>query len=44
MSFRFHDIAWSQPVKSHNHGIIAGALENGTLELWDAAKLQSNAR
>jgi hypothetical protein len=34
---RFHDIAWAK-VKSE-HGIIAGALENGSLDLWDADKL-----
>ncbi|KEY70409.1 hypothetical protein S7711_06577 [Stachybotrys chartarum IBT 7711] len=40
---RFHDIAWSPPDAEHPKGIIAGALENGTLELWDAEKLESGA-
>ncbi|KAK6359361.1 protein transport protein S31 [Orbilia brochopaga] len=30
---RFHDIAWG------NRGIIAGALENGSLDLWNAESL-----
>ncbi|KAF3914246.1 hypothetical protein AA313_de0205382 [Arthrobotrys entomopaga] len=32
---RFHDIAWG------NRGVIAGALENGTLDLWKADSLFS---
>ncbi|KAH7321153.1 hypothetical protein B0I35DRAFT_428687 [Stachybotrys elegans] len=36
---RFYDIAWGPPDADHPRGIIAGALENGTLELWDARKL-----
>lgn len=36
---RFHDIAWAR-LKS-GQGIIAGALENGSLDLWDADKLLS---
>ncbi|KAF2762123.1 hypothetical protein EJ05DRAFT_197826 [Pseudovirgaria hyperparasitica] len=40
---RFHDIAWSQPTNDHPRGIIAGALENGSLDLWDAEKLLKNA-
>ena len=36
---RFHDIAWAPPDADHPSGIIAGALENGSLDLWDAAKL-----
>ncbi|KAL9089111.1 MAG: hypothetical protein Q9165_005924 [Trypethelium subeluteriae] len=40
---RFHDIAWSQPNNDHEQGIIAGALENGSLDLWDAEKLRSNS-
>ncbi|KAI5864224.1 hypothetical protein GGS23DRAFT_488361 [Durotheca rogersii] len=38
---RFYDIAWGQPSDDHPQGIIAGALENGSLDLWDAAKLIS---
>lgn len=41
---RFYDIAWSQPSKEHPRGVIAGALENGALDLWDAAKLQRGSR
>ena len=36
---RFHDIAWVQPKDGHSKGVIAGALENGSLDLWDAEKL-----
>ncbi|KAF4552090.1 Protein transport protein sec31-like protein [Elsinoe fawcettii] len=39
---RFHDIAWSQPTVDRKYGVIAGALENGSLELWDAEKLRSS--
>ncbi|KAM3458024.1 hypothetical protein MY3296_000674 [Beauveria thailandica] len=38
---RFYDIAWSPPDADHPQGIIAGAMENGSLDLWDAAKLQA---
>ena len=38
-SYRFHDIAWGPPSEEHPRGIIAGALENGSLDLWDAEKL-----
>ncbi|KAF2141344.1 uncharacterized protein K452DRAFT_251210 [Aplosporella prunicola CBS 121167] len=40
---RFHDIAWSQPSDDRPRGIIAGALESGNLDLWDAEKLLSGA-
>ncbi|KAF2804056.1 uncharacterized protein BDZ99DRAFT_467777 [Mytilinidion resinicola] len=40
---RFHDIAWSQPSEEYPGGIIAGALESGALDLWDAAKLRTDA-
>jgi protein transport protein SEC31 len=40
---RFYDIAWGQPSEDHPRGIIAGALENGSLDLWDAEKLISGA-
>ncbi|KAE9375448.1 hypothetical protein N431DRAFT_369888 [Stipitochalara longipes BDJ] len=36
---RFHDIAWGPASTDHPRGIIAGALENGSLDLWDAEKL-----
>ncbi|KAI0485575.1 WD40 repeat-like protein [Xylaria cf. heliscus] len=36
---RFYDIAWGQPSEDYPKGIIAGALENGSLDLWDAEKL-----
>ncbi|OAQ96504.1 hypothetical protein LLEC1_01378 [Akanthomyces lecanii] len=38
---RFYDIAWSPPDADHPQGIIAGAMENGSLDLWNAAKLQT---
>ena len=34
---RFNDIAWTG--RGSSRGIIAGALENGSLDLWDADKL-----
>ncbi|KAI1084459.1 hypothetical protein F5B20DRAFT_524949 [Whalleya microplaca] len=40
---RFYDIAWGQASDEHPQGIIAGALENGSLDLWDAEKLISGA-
>ncbi|MCJ1372406.1 protein transport protein S31 [Loxospora ochrophaea] len=36
---RFHDIAWVQ--QNNTRGTIAGALENGSLDLWNAEKLLS---
>ena len=36
---RFHDIAWGKESDSHSRGVIAGALENGSLDLWDAERL-----
>jgi len=36
---RFYDIAWGPTTEDHPRGVIAGALENGSLELWDAEKL-----
>ncbi|KAI1189572.1 WD40 repeat-like protein [Nemania serpens] len=38
---RFYDIAWGEPSEDYPKGIIAGALENGSLDLWDAEKLIS---
>ncbi|RMZ79951.1 hypothetical protein DV738_g3002, partial [Chaetothyriales sp. CBS 135597] len=38
----FHDLAWT-PAEDHKRGIIAGALDNGTLGLWDADGLFENA-
>ncbi|GAB0134235.1 protein transport protein S31 [Epichloe bromicola] len=40
---RFYDIAWGPADSDHPKGIIAGALENGSLELWDASKLEAGA-
>lgn len=39
----FNDIAWTEYDES-KRGIIAGALESGSLHLWDADKLLSGAR
>ncbi|KAK2777714.1 protein transport protein S31 [Onygenales sp. PD_12] len=38
----FHDLAWTESDES-SRGIIAGALENGSLDLWNADKLLSGA-
>ncbi|RKF65820.1 Protein transport protein SEC31 [Golovinomyces cichoracearum] len=40
---RFYDLAWSHPNTDHPRGIIAGALENGSLYLWDAEKFINHA-
>lgn len=34
----FHDLAWSDHL-DNQRGIVAGALDNGSLNLWDADKL-----
>ncbi|TKA32757.1 hypothetical protein B0A50_00982 [Salinomyces thailandicus] len=36
----FNDIAWSEPDDEHPLGVIAGALDNGSVEVWDADKLR----
>ena len=36
---RFHDLAWTSLDDSYSRGVIAGALDNGSLDLWDAGKL-----
>ncbi len=37
--YRFNDIAWTRRESQQSRGVIAGALENGSLDLWDADKL-----
>ncbi|WPH03389.1 Protein transport protein sec31 [Acrodontium crateriforme] len=39
----FNDVAWSDPSDEHPEGVIAGALENGSVDLWDVAKLREGA-
>lgn len=39
----FNDIAWSEPDDEHPLGVVAGALENGAVDLWDAQKLRAGA-
>lgn len=39
----FNDIAWSEPDDEHPLGVIAGALENGSVDLWDAEKLRKGS-
>ncbi len=41
---RFHDIAWGRINDDYPRGIIAGALENGSLDIWNAEKLLKGAR
>jgi len=36
----FNDIACSEPDEQHPLGVIAGALDNGSIDLWDAEKLR----
>ncbi|KAG4305982.1 hypothetical protein PORY_000892 [Pneumocystis oryctolagi] len=40
---RFNDIAWSCMFEGRQKGIIAGAMENGALNLWDADLIFSGA-
>ena len=40
-TIRFNDIAWTTGNDHQSRGIVAGALENGSLDLWDADKLLS---
>ncbi|KAK6439048.1 protein transport protein S31 [Oleoguttula sp. CCFEE 5521] len=40
----FNDIAWSQPTDDHPLGVIAGALDSGAVDLWDAAKLKKGGK
>jgi len=42
-AFSFNDIAWTES-EDNSRGVIAGALENGSLDLWDADKLLNGAR
>ena len=39
----FNDLAWTES-EDNSRGVIAGALENGSLDLWDADKLLNGAR
>lgn len=41
--YRFYDIAWGRVSADKHRGIIAGALENGSLDLWSADALISNS-
>lgn len=36
----FNDIAWSQPSEDFPFGLVAGALDNGAVDVWDAEKLR----
>ncbi|RAL17804.1 putative protein transport protein (SEC31) [Aspergillus homomorphus CBS 101889] len=38
----FNDLAWTNS-EDNSRGVIAGALENGSLDLWDADKLLSGS-
>ncbi|ETN43195.1 uncharacterized protein HMPREF1541_02354 [Cyphellophora europaea CBS 101466] len=37
----FHDLAWT-PAEGRERGIVAGALDSGSLGLWDAAKITND--
>ena len=37
--YSFHDLAWTHGTDSSQRGIIAGALDNGTLGLWNVDRL-----
>ncbi|ANZ73106.1 BA75_00832T0 [Komagataella pastoris] len=36
---RFHDLAWTNPVSKYQRGLLAGAFDNGTIQLWDSSSL-----
>lgn len=36
---KFYGLDWSNKTSAHSNGLLAGALENGIVQLWDAAKL-----
>ncbi|KAK4162264.1 hypothetical protein QBC43DRAFT_215681 [Cladorrhinum sp. PSN259] len=38
---RFYDIAWGASSDEYPLGVIAGAMEDGSLQLWDAEKLKN---
>jgi protein transport protein SEC31 len=38
----FHDLAWTNPGDSSERGVIAGALDNGTLGIWNVDTLLEN--
>uniref|UniRef100_A0A060TIW1 Protein transport protein SEC31 n=1 Tax=Blastobotrys adeninivorans TaxID=409370 RepID=A0A060TIW1_BLAAD len=40
-SARFYDIAWGAVSNAKPKGVVAGGLENGSLEIWDADKVLS---
>ena len=40
-TIRFNDIAWTTGNDDQSKGIIAGALENGSLDLWNVDQLLS---
>jgi len=40
---RFNDLAWAEYDET-KRGVIAGGLENGSLDLWNADKLLANSR
>lgn len=42
LEYRFHDIAWAKPNDDHSQGLLAGALENGSLDLWSAEMLMTS--
>ena len=39
----FNDLAWTES-EDLSRGVIAAALENGSLDLWDAGKLLALSR
>jgi protein transport protein SEC31 len=39
----FNDISWSEPTDDYPLGVIAGALDNGSVDLWDAQKLRDGS-
>jgi len=36
LASRFNRLAWAKPTVDRPYGMIAGGMENGELNLWDA--------
>nr|POE83344.1 protein transport protein sec31 [Quercus suber] len=39
----FNDIAWSEPDEEYPLGVVAGALDNGSIDLWNVEKLRQGS-
>lgn len=41
---RFNALTWGHLTSDKPHGVIAGGMESGELELWDPAAILDNKR